>query len=1119
IMSYLHGKGIVFGNTAPHNIQNLTEAASALGATVYSALEALKASYLIAGSVLRLSDGSDPYLTSLNFNPNLLVVSTEWLSACQAEQRQVPTSPYLLGPFSGIKASITNFGAKERDIVVNQLKQGSANYSPELFRHTTHLVGNRPGGNKYTHAREWGLFIVHHDWVIDCLRVGYRLDERRYNLETYVPKDTSAAALASTGDYQRQPSRTVSTARGGVSCQSGDGAGALGASVPVRQATASILGVVAPGPTDSVTGGPSRNTGAVVARGAGAVLRSTNGLAPTGTDGAVSANQIKGAPCTSSLAQPVDQYYRIPAVPPDDCYFMHWVRLWVVGCTSSEQSHVLAAVRESGATREPVLHAGVTHIVFGSVLSTADLAELRQHLSEHREQVKLARLRWLYECVERRSYMEPEGPYAMTVAQLLLAQGGTGMGHLSSAQSGRVAHCNREGSPGGTGQATVTAAVSAANTVGASRLVAPLDDYVPLDPEANNRTMDSVSVRNATPGVFAGLWFTLVAVAGTEEEPIATKLVRQGGGMIMSASTEKTVREPQRRYAVCPFSLPQAAVDRMCNNRGRERGLSEFEKVPVEQRVTVAWLRACVSRGELLQVKRETPLFRPLPHALPLQRFQDVVVAVSQYHVEQREVLEQLISRLGGTYTEKLNKRCHYLVIQDAHGEKFTHAIKWGIPCVRADWVLESAYAGRPLDDQLIAFLPAGITAAEMEERRAAASRARNSGGGPSQLGPTQRPLPLRVSQLSVTPPVERQQVGSQCYVDGRLVAPPPGLPPRPNQAPDRHGTSAQMPPGPQTSGQLPSVLNSGRPPLAMAPPPAMMRVGPEASVAAARTGATGADAKPPSILGPIIKAILADDLGKSQEGGSNANSPLQASGGRVFPIAGNGATEAAEPSIRNSLGVTCRPDLSNITLAVGTKDGPTADPHKPLPQLDPSPELRERQAEGETQELDGAAAMLMQFLDKNKFVPEMAFSQLDLPMQLPIHAAPPGAGESSATAGRGSSMSSREPGSSVLPLKTADGDSAGGGVGGRRSRKRAAAAAIGEQQGVPGKVGGLPGRRTRNDEEEEGFGIVMSQQVSYEAVAAAPPPRVTRSTMRGRAGGGTEAKENLIKAVQGNMR
>ncbi|GFR43659.1 hypothetical protein Agub_g4765, partial [Astrephomene gubernaculifera] len=101
--------------------------------------------------------------------------------------------------------------------------------------------------------------------------------------------------------------------------------------------------------------------------------------------------------------------------------------------------------------------------------------------------------------------------------------------------------------------ATAAAGPAAAPSCGGGRMVAPLDDYVPLEPDGGSRTLDSVSVRGAgEPGVFSGLWFTLVAVAGTEEEAAATRLVRQGGGMIMSASTERSVRDPQRRFAVCP---------------------------------------------------------------------------------------------------------------------------------------------------------------------------------------------------------------------------------------------------------------------------------------------------------------------------------------------------------------------------------------------------------------------------------------------------------------------------------------------------------------------------------------------------------------------------------------
>lgn len=76
---------------------------------------------------------------------------------------------------------------------------------------------------------------------------------------------------------------------------------------------------------------------------------------------------------------------------------------------------------------------------------------------------------------------------------------------------------------------------------------------------------------------------------------------------------------------------------------------------------------------------------------------------------------------------------------------------RWGIPCVNATWVLESAYQGRALAE-VMAFLPSDITPQEMEQKkREAAARSVGGGGGTSSqlglasqhmggLGPTQRP-------------------------------------------------------------------------------------------------------------------------------------------------------------------------------------------------------------------------------------------------------------------------------------------------------------------------------------------------------------------------------------------
>ncbi|GFR43657.1 hypothetical protein Agub_g4763, partial [Astrephomene gubernaculifera] len=236
-MGCLSGVGLVFGNLTHRNHVELSDLATSLGATILRPSDAPRASYLVASNVLRLPDGSDPYLVAFQLNPGLVAVSPDWLSTCQAEQRQVEASPYLLGPFSGIRVSITNFGAKERDGVVSQLKQGCATPSPELYRTSTHLVGSKAGGNKHTHAREWGLFVVHYDWVLDCLKAGHRLDERPYNLDTYVPREPAGGATVSVyGDPARQSSRTLSSGRCGAASDAG------AAAVTARQGAASIRG-------------------------------------------------------------------------------------------------------------------------------------------------------------------------------------------------------------------------------------------------------------------------------------------------------------------------------------------------------------------------------------------------------------------------------------------------------------------------------------------------------------------------------------------------------------------------------------------------------------------------------------------------------------------------------------------------------------------------------------------------------------------------------------------------------------------------------------------------------------------------------------------------------------
>lgn len=118
-----------------------------------------------------------------------------------------------------------------------------------------------------------------------------------------------------------------------------------------------------------------------------------------------------------------------------------------------------------------------------------------------------AAARWRVHVVASHLPLDPLSVEAVPVCCCLM-QGGAGRGARS-----------REPSPAaGPGMA------------GAASGVPALDDYVPLDGDGNTRTMDSFAVRagggGGQAGVFSGLWFTLAAVAGTEEEAPATKLIR-----------------------------------------------------------------------------------------------------------------------------------------------------------------------------------------------------------------------------------------------------------------------------------------------------------------------------------------------------------------------------------------------------------------------------------------------------------------------------------------------------------------------------------------------------------------------------------------------------------------
>lgn len=90
-------------------------------------------------------------------------------------------------------------------------------------------------------------------------------------------------------------------------------------------------------------------------------------------------------------------------------------------------------------------------------------------------------------------------------------------------------------------------------------------------------------------------------------------------------------------------------------------------------------------------------------------------------------------------YVETFSKRCTHLCIVEAKGDKFAAALRWNVPAVRADWLLECACQGRRVED-VAGFLPLGVTPQQMEglRQQARQAAAAAAAGAPSQAGPSQ---------------------------------------------------------------------------------------------------------------------------------------------------------------------------------------------------------------------------------------------------------------------------------------------------------------------------------------------------------------------------------------------
>ncbi|XP_049887714.1 DNA topoisomerase 2-binding protein 1-A isoform X2 [Pectinophora gossypiella] len=123
--------------------------------------------------------------------------------------------------------------------------------------------------------------------------------------------------------------------------------------------------------------------------------------------------------------------------------------------------------------------------------------------------------------------------------------------------------------------------------------------------------------------------------------------------------------------------------------------------------VTVFWVKDCLCQQELLPIQYyHRPVKLPLPLEPPAP-LHGVVASLSTYSGVERAFLDELAKLLGATTQLRFCRRntanalaSTHLICPSPVGDKYTGALKWGLPAVTADWLMECANSGRRVSER-----------------------------------------------------------------------------------------------------------------------------------------------------------------------------------------------------------------------------------------------------------------------------------------------------------------------------------------------------------------------------------------------------------------------------------
>ncbi|OQU83057.1 hypothetical protein SORBI_3005G068800 [Sorghum bicolor] len=560
------------------------------------------------------------------------IVTMKWLEQCWIEHRVVPHEPYRILPFTGLNICLTKLDPGERKELEKMVVQNGGQFSPCLTRKCTHLVANKPGGDKYVVAQKWGnIHIVNPRWVEQSVARRACQDE-----SSYLVCQSSSAFSGSKSSFKEQQNPEISSASASfqpVPATSVDDSVSMSQYLPASFGDAARISIATPS------------------------VQETNEMQ-------------------------VDSRVAEDSEPENDDLYLSNCRIALVGFEEKELLRLVMMIRNGGGSRHILLSEKLTHIVIGTP-SDDEKKEVRCLAAWG--VINIVKVTWLEDCNRAKKEVKVS---PMHIATELLLKGFSQVSMENSADtretkvgksSGGIFHVptvndlhdkhhekdvSSERKPKrGKHENSISKTRSAARAAKLSQQngVVNVSEHQPQYQVTS--TMNSGSSRS---NIFKGRTFSFSNSFSHDKRPEVVDWVRDGGGVMVD-------------------DIQSTAVDFIIECHGQNSLPCDFSHSTV---VSTQWIRSCLEENCLQDVGSH-PIFSPLRCRIPFPGFESFQFCISQYEEKERQLLKNLCFLLGAKFTEKAYKRVTHLICKFASGPKYEVYTKRGTPTITSEWLYE----------------------------------------------------------------------------------------------------------------------------------------------------------------------------------------------------------------------------------------------------------------------------------------------------------------------------------------------------------------------------------------------------------------------------------------------